>query len=281
MANKYRFLEIDENGKECHRHQIRLIAHHASEWADMTGASTIVGILDKPGLTWWASSLAVKKLGWLNPKETTKTDRILHAQEARGGIVNGNDEDYLALLDDAYKAHSVRLAESAEAGTDLHTLLEEYVKACIYNNESKPMELIDEKNHHVLKFSKFACEHIKRFNWSEAHMYDEDLFIGGISDCGVTMKDGSYAIIDFKSSKEAYFSHFCQIALYHILFEKNGICTKNGDPLSTYVFPISKYYVIPFGAKEFTVYENNNIKELKEAALACVKIYRTKSNFSK
>jgi hypothetical protein len=281
MKNQYRFLSEDEFGKPCHRHQLLV----KDKWVDMTGASTIADVLGKV-LTWWASGRAVETLGWSNPHPKIEgkytivpfQERLEHLKPYYDKIKESSEEDYLELLDEAYKAHSVRLADSAEAGTDLHALLEEYVKQCI-NRGGEPEEY-NANDLRVKEFSNFALEYIKRFIWAEAHMYDEDLFVGGISDCGVEMNDGSYGIIDFKSAKETYFNHFVQIGVYNLLLEKNGLMDKDGVPLKTQVkSPISKYFVIPFGAKEFTVHENTNVEELKKSALSCIQLYRAKANF--
>jgi len=281
MVN-YRFLK-EEKGQECHLHQYR--KDENSNWENMTGASTIVSILDKSGLVWWASGKAVETLGWMHPNpkingkyiKVSMEERLEHLKPYYDKIKSETEEEYLSLLDDAYKAHSVRLGESAEAGTSLHEKLENYVKDCMeYGIEN--VDTVGSVKQ-VKDFEEFTKKYIKRFIWSEAHMYDEDLFVGGISDCGAVMKDGSNAIIDFKSSKEAYFSHFVQISLYNVLFEKNGLVTANGEQLATYVYPISKYFVIPFGASEFTVHENTNIHDLKKCALSCVNLYREKINF--
>ena len=128
--SKYRFLEKDENGNECHRHQILV----KDKWVDATGASTIVGVLDKP-LSWWASGMAVGTLGWLNAKNSKKEERLEHLKPYYEKIKSVTEEEYLELLDEAYKAHSVRLKDSAQAGTDMHGELESYVKACVHNND--------------------------------------------------------------------------------------------------------------------------------------------------
>lgn len=276
MNQTYRFL-TEQNGRPCHLHQIKV----GEEWKNATGASTIVGVLDKP-LTWWASGMAVGKFGWVNPKLSSKEQCLEAAEKALNSLDGITVEQYLDKLDEAYRAHSVRLTDSAEAGTDMHAELESYVKACMYNNEGKPMPLPPHKNTpgYLLEFAAWACADIKRFIWSEAFMYDQDLFVGGISDCGVELSDGSYAIIDFKSSKEAYFNHFCQIGIYNVLLEKNGLVDKHGEPFKIQLDkPISKYLVVPFGAKEFTVHENSNVESLKVAALACISLYRQKAYF--
>lgn len=274
MKTKYRFLS------EKHRHQLFI----NNVWTDITGGSTVVDVLGKV-LTYWAAGLALEKIGWINNKLkidgkyqfTPLEKRLAHLKAIREQQSKLDDKQYLDLLDEAYKAHAVRLVDSAGAGTDMHALLEEYVKQCL-NRGGEPEEYKG-SDVRVKEFSEWAVSDIKRFIWSEAHCYDEDLFVGGISDVGAEMKDGSYVIIDFKSAKEAYFSHFVQVAIYNVLIEKNGLVDKDGKALLKLDKSISKYFIIPFGTKEFTVYENTNVDGLKKAALACIELYKQKSMF--
>ncbi len=288
MQSKYRFLNKDEFGKPCHRHQILV----DGEYKDATGGSSIVDVLKKDGLTYWAAGLAVKTFSGIEDcKLLTKiknkkasTSELLLIQETVKKWLSSNskisEDSYIQLCIDAYFAHTVKLADSADAGTQLHKGLENYVKYCINHNKGEPLPLDDEEDIRVKEFSDFSLEHIKRFIWSEAHMFSEELFLGGISDVGAEMNDGSYAIIDFKSSKEAYFSHFIQASIYNLLIQANGLVNADGESLKVQIDkPISKYIIIPFGAKEFTVHENSNVEELKEAALACIKLYRVKAHF--
>lgn len=112
---------------------------HTLDNVPLTGTSTVVDVLAKP-LTWWASGLAVSKLGWTKAADwkKLKTDiekgddlaRRLTVVEPVFEMIKGMDsKSYLDLLDDAYKAHSVKLDKSAKAGTNLHEILERYVRA--------------------------------------------------------------------------------------------------------------------------------------------------------
>lgn len=277
---KYRF---NDKGNA---HQHLLWSERKQDWEQLTGTTTVLDVLGKV-LTWWASGLAVAKLGWTNSKIKVNgkyeivslEQRLKHLKPIREAQSKLDDKDYLSLLDEAYKAHSVRLDETADAGTDLHAELERYVKLCIETNKGIPIKGLVGFNVNILHFCKWADENVKRFIWSEGYCYDEILFVGGITDCGAEMKDGSYVIIDFKSAKEAYFNHFVQIAIYNLLIEKNGLFNKNGDKLMDFDKEFTKYIVVPFGASKFTIVENTNTKNLKKAGLACVELYRAKSLF--
>ena len=62
-------------------------------------------------------------------------------------------------------------------------------------------------------------EHVEQFLLSEAHCYSERLWVGGITDCVARMKNGKLAVIDFKSSKDAYYGQFVQVAGYALQLE--------------------------------------------------------------
>ena len=291
FRTKYRFNdELDEKGNRKHEHL--LWSERKNEYEQLTGVTTVLDVLGKV-LTWWASGLAVSKLGWTNSKikvdgkyQTTLTEqRLAHLKPIREAQSKLDDKDYLSLLDEAYKAHSVRLDETADVGTDLHAELEKYVKWHMAFNSGKGIETFESQkwSDKTIAFAQWADKNVKRFLWSEGYCYDEILFMGGITDCGVEMKDGTFGIIDFKSAKEAYFNHFVQIAIYDLLMNKNGLFNKDGteydiDGMEDFT-RFTKYFVIPFGAKEFKVEENNKIKGLKDAGIACITLYRQKSIF--
>lgn len=114
---------------------------HTLDDKPLIGTSTIVGVVAKP-LTWWSSGMAVAKLGWTNPK-TTDAETVKSALQMGYDLVKGLSlEEYGKLLGEAYKAHSVKLKDTAEAGTDMHSLLENYVKECIKTSSLAYGEII-------------------------------------------------------------------------------------------------------------------------------------------
>jgi hypothetical protein len=231
---------------------------HTLDGKPLMGTSTVVGVIAKP-LTWWASGLAVSELGWakkLDPRKATKeqvkanvSDRFLKANRMLLDLKEMRTDEYLALLDKAYRAHADVLTKSADKGTDMHAELEKYVKRCI-ENETLVLEGTNSHHAQVKLFAEWAVANVKRFLVSEGHCYSEKLWTGGISDLLFEDKEGRVGIMDFKSSKEAYLSQFMQIAGYDIAISENGLFDENGTLIYKPDRSIGFYAVFPFGMEK-------------------------------
>ena len=261
--SKYRFINEIIDGKKTHCHTLG--------GAPLLGTSSVVGVLAKP-LTWWASGLAVAELGWTNPKFTDKVARLETAHTWRSEIVGMDDEAYLALLDKAYRAHSVKLDKSADSGTDMHSELEKYVKDCLAKNNGLP-SIYEGEVPQVEIFCKWALENVEKFIVSEGYTYSEKLWLGGIVDCVAVLKNGKRAIIDFKSSKEAYVSQFLQVCLYDLQISENGIFDSDGNSMFL-PMKADEYIIFPFGATKVEPSVCSVSDELKQGAGACVTLYK-------
>jgi len=235
--------------------------YHELNGEPLLGTSTVTKVFPKV-LTYWASGLACETMGWVNPKNAPLEARIATIEPVLAEIRGYTPEQYLARLDKAYKAHAQRLTDTAEAGTDLHAILEHYVKTG---------EVKDDK---ILPFVNWAKENVKRYLWSEAHCYSEKLWTGGISDVGAELNTGEYVIIDFKSAKDVYYSQFVQCALYAIQVEENGLFDKDGNQIGKLEKPISGVCVVPFGAKVVEPKFNWDIEELKTSATLATNLYK-------
>lgn len=245
----------------------------------LIGTSTATKIISKP-LTWWAAGMAMATLGWKNGKTTSKEDRLKHAEKFFEELKGLTLEEYVNRLDEGYAAHSKRLKETASDGVDLHAELEGYVKNCLLTNEGKIVMPDKSVSEQVGNFAGWAKDNVKRFIFSEAHCYSEKLWLGGISDCGAELKDGTKAIIDFKSSKEAYFDQFIQCALYDLQFSENGGFDKDGNRLFE-PMQFGRYIIIPFGAKEFAPKERYDVAEFRKTAEATLTLYKHSLNYEK
>jgi hypothetical protein len=253
---------------------------HTFEGKPLCGTSSIMDVLYKP-LTWWASGLACAELGWIKPLDSRKSNkeeinlqqiqREKVAQEFLDKYKTMTPLEYTKLLDKAYRAHTATLNKAATKGTNLHSEAENWVKSVMKGNEIKPHEKI-------LPFVRWAKENVKRFLWSEAHCYSTTLWCGGISDCGVELNNGEYAIIDFKSSKEAYPSSFFQIAGYQLQIEENGLVSSNGKYFKMLEKSITQHIVIPFGANDPKPVFSGDIEGNKEAFKACLFLYKKLNN---
>jgi len=280
----------DKKGKGKHTHLLDL--NDTGEFKKLTGTSSVVDVLGKP-LSWWASGEAVKTLGWVHSKikhngrevgEVPAKDREKAANEILKLIKKENKTAYLARLDAAYKAHSVKLDQSAKAGTDLHAELERFVKW--YMNGKAPSE--ETFSERIIPFIDWSINNVKEFIYSEANCFHEKLWLGGISDVGAILKEhvietsdgqievpeGTRAIIDFKSSKEAYYSQFVQGGGYALQIEENGLFDADGNQTGKIDQPFDAVIIVPFGAE--IVYPDLRMKadEYKEAFTHCLSLYR-------
>ena len=241
---------------------------HILNHRPLTGTSTIVGVLSKP-LTYWASGKACEVFGW-TPTKTDKQERLKAAKEVLEVVYTLTPDKYLAMLDKAYKNHKTSLDKSADKGIDLHAELESYIKDCMAGEP----QTYDQR---IVPFINWATENVKKWLWSEAHCYSEKLWVGGICDAGAIMNDDSVALIDFKSSKAVYTSHWLQCGGYALEIEENGLFDKDGKRIWNDYDPIhiDKLIVVPFGAEVVIPVENKvNIKLYKEGFKNAVGLYR-------
>ncbi len=259
---------------------------HLLDGKPLIGTSSMASVLAKP-LTWWASGLACAKFGWINKKDEngkfrTLDERLQTAFKMWKKISGMSNEEYLDLLDDAYKAHSVKLSSSAEAGTDMHSVMEEYVKYCIEKNEGLPfagykssfVNVSDSNKEKLQILVDWSVQKVKRFIGSEDNCYSRVLWLGGVVDCVYEDMDGKYVILDFKSSKEVYLSQFWQAVGYAIQLEENGAFTSDGVLKYKLDKPISYVAVLPFGMKEPEVFYNEDMSGGKDAVVSMLTLYK-------
>lgn len=261
-TKKYRF--IDE-GK---------VHVHTLDGQPLYGTSTIVGILAKT-LTWWASGMAVGTLGW-SATQADPVARLAKATEALEGIKQLDPKDYLKRLDTAYKAHNEKKKDSAEAGTDMHAELEKYVKTAMSKGGSPFVS--DDLLPQVNKFARWAQLNIEKFLFAEGHTYSEEHWVGGIVDCGALMKDGRMAILDFKSSKEVYYSQMVQVAGYAVQVEEKGIFNAQGTQLLP-PMKIDELVVVALGNEEIKTRAAQNVEGFKTAFIGALENYKLSKSF--
>lgn len=271
-ASEPRYEYIDENKKHLHTYNKK----------PLLGTSTVVGVIAKP-LTWWASGLACEKFGWMNKGNAQKgwakkEERLASALLMQNKIKMMSMDEYLELLDEAYKAHNVKLDTSATAGTDMHAELEKYVKLMISDQAGQPMLMNGYENNAVEQFAIWSIENVAEFLYSEANCYSERLWVGGISDVGARLKDGRHVIIDFKSSKEAYTSQFIQCAGYAIQLEENNILDSTGYVQRIVDWKFDGVIIFPFGADKVEPQAKWNMEELKQGFESAVTLYKLTNN---
>ncbi len=240
------------------------------------GTSTVVGILNKP-LAFWAAGMAVATLGWT----ATQSDPAMRLEVATVALRDIKDltpESYLKRLDLAYKAHNEKKKDSATAGTDMHALLEEYVKSCVETNKGIPLAHSVGETEQVSAFVDYSLQNIEQFLFSEGHTYSEKHWLGGIVDAGAKMKNGNVALLDFKSSKEAYYSQVVQIAGYSIQIAEKGILSPTGAQILP-PMEVQELIVVPFGTMPIQPFSATNVVGFQEAFIGCLQNYKLSKAF--
>lgn len=250
---------------------------HTLDSKPLIGTSSMASVLSKPGLTYWAAGLSMGYFGWTNKGNiksgwVPKDNRLSIAKSYREKVSAMSDDEYLSYIDLAYIAHTKKLKDAAKDGTDMHEVMENYVKACIEKNGGKPIQEKTE-NPKLQFFADWALMNVKKFLWSEMHCYSRALWLGGISDCGYEDNEGKIVILDFKSSKDVYLSQFWQCIGYAIQIEENGGFTPGGDKILEQV-KIDYVAVLPFGMETPEVKFYYDMKGGAEAIKAMLLLHR-------
>lgn len=242
---------------------------HTYDGAPLRGTSSVGDIIAKT-LHWWSAELAAVtclEAGEHIPtirEEYLAVSKLPYLQKKAG--IKALEDKY-PIFKKARWAHDEVKNNSADKGTDMHAELERYVKNCIKDNQGKPflVETGEDVHKAVVLFSIHAVDEVEKFLWSEGHCYstDPELWVGGISDCGALLKNGKGAIYDFKSSKDAYFSHFLQATLYGMQIKENGVVDKNGNLVLRLDKPIGAVCVVPFGSEDPTPQVRYDIDDLE------------------
>lgn len=280
--NRYKFINEDRQ----HLHTL--------DQKPLIGTSTATKIIggDKTGgLIWWASGMAIGKLGWITPKikdatgkvigQVSLAERVDSAAVLKAVIEDMSPREYLDLLDEAYKAHDTKKKDSGMKGTDRHEILEIYVKKCITENKGIPLAHDTEEEKGISDFKDWAMKNIKKFLWSELHCFNEELWTGGIADVGWEDMQGRIIAGDFKSSKEAYFDQVVQIAGYDLEITHSGGLTPNGDKIFDLPQPIMGYCVIPFGGETLNPEMFWDVERYKKDFVSATSLHKSLTNFKK
>ena len=209
----------------------------------LTGTSSVGNVLSK-NLVWWAAELSA--IECLETGEKIPTIR----EEYMKAASNPNKKQAIDALQKKYPifkkarfAHFDKKNKAATEGTNLHAELERFVKSQMGIMQEMSLELLPK----IQSFVVWAKVNVKRFLWSEAHCYSEKLWVGGITDAGAEMNDGRIAVIDFKSSKEAYPNQFIQAAGYALQIDENGLFDAFGKRSKKLDKKINSLIIVPFG----------------------------------
>lgn len=98
-------------------------------------------------------------------------------------------------------------------GTEIHNIIEDI------NLGKKPV--INELHRkHVIQYLKWHKEHVKSVIALEQFVYDEELGYAGTLDMIAELRDGSVAMIDFKTSNNMMKTYYLQLAAYREAYRR-------------------------------------------------------------
>jgi hypothetical protein len=232
----YRFQEKN------HLHQLEV----DGEWKNLTGCTTILGVIAKPALIQWAANMA--------------TDYMRKWWEDGADLGK-----FIDVLAEARTAHCKKKKDAGTYGTQTHSEIENIIKFTIENSgDLGRWEVDPEDNQSIKNFLEWTKTNKVKFLESEKNIYSEKLWIGGIVDfiCEI---DGKIWIGDIKTSGSGiYPEHFWQCAGYDLMLKDMGL------------YPEIAGYLILNLKESGEVLEKRSVsnEENKEAFLSCLKIYR-------
>jgi len=217
----------------------------------MSGVTTVLGVLAKPALIGWAARMAVEYI-----KESTKVED--------GFTESFEEAEWESILDLAKNAHAQKRDKAADRGTDVHALVEEYVKECIEEHSGYPRVGFPDKSDKMFyAFVEWAQDNNIKFIASEKKIFSKKLFCAGTVDL-VFEKDGRKYVGDVKTMKKLWDrTPFFQCAGYMLMLEEMG---EKFD--GSCIINISKE------TNKLTAYYTENHDRDKECFLAALKLYR-------
>jgi hypothetical protein len=162
----------------------------------MLGCTSVLGVIAKPALVPWAAKMATEYIS-------------ANCDFVKEDVAEGNDGYFKvreADLSEAKSAHRKKKEDAADKGTDLHALVEEYVKWCIELGGNAQMPIVA---HYVERwaplqfFIEWAQKQEIRFIATEQRLYSKSLWVAGTCDL-IFEKGGKRFVGDIKTYKKIW-----------------------------------------------------------------------------
>lgn len=258
----------------CDKYTFDERAHkHYINGREVTGTTTIVGVIDKPALVKWAVKVSFEVMLKLLKKRFKE-------------ILTLNKKQFEALvletIDEAKKEPENRKKEAGRFGTIVHAICEHFNltgEVLSPYDERLPEDIpplvatftakqLDKAVALVGEYVEWFRENKVEVVAAEQNVFSETYFVGGIFDM-ILRIDGKLYIADFKTSSGVYPSQFVQMGGYQLQLEEMA---ERGyiDGLDT-----QGYIVIHLPRKgKMTVHRKEEVDIYRRAFRACVYIYR-------
>lgn len=215
------------------------------------GTTSIVGIINKPQLMYWAVNQAVDFLR-INLAPGKSYDEI----ELKG------------LLDDAKYQHSKSKNKAGDVGTMIHDWISEFLKAGMAKKPLPKKPVNPEMRNAVDSFLDWTKKHKVKFLSSERRIFSKKYNYAGTLDAEAKI-DGKLYVVDFKTSNAIYPEYFLQTSAYQQARQEEGKKKYAGS----FIIRLSKKDKQK-GIEAFEARESKDFKLNIKTFLACLDVYK-------
>lgn len=216
------------------------------------GVTSITGVLDKPGLKYWAVNKAIE---------------FLYANLVAGRSLD--EVQIKNLLETARREHTASKDKAADVGTLIHKWISDYIAAAV-KKETLPVRPVNpEMKNAVDGFFKWAKENKVKILKSEQKIYHTKYRYAGTLDLEAIV-NGKRTVVDIKTGSALYPEAFLQASAYLTAREKE---TGESYPGGVIILRLSK----EDKAKKVEAFEARKDEDVKthfNCFLCCLGIYR-------
>jgi len=223
------------------------------------GVTSIIGVLDKPALMYWAVNMAVDFLG--------------------ANIIPGKSYDEVeikTLLEDARKAHRIKKDKTADVGTMIHDWIEKYIKARMEKKPVPKRPINKEMKNAIDGFFNWARKNKVKLINCEQKIYSKKYKYAGTYDLEA-MVDGKRTIIDFKTGKAIYPEMFLQASAY-LQAREEEIGERYDGGVAIVRLSQENKEITPFEVKQIN---REEVEKLIKVFRCCLGIYVWKMNLKR
>jgi len=178
-----------------------------TEWERVPSVTTILNIFHKPALVWWGMQMGARGIAETYQELQGQTnDGVLSPVEAALGNpdLDAAQDSLIALLTEHKRTVNHVTRSAADRGTSVHDDLQAYAQL--------GAEFEDKTGWHEAAH-KFLSEQQPQFRRSEVIVGSWDNRWAGTPDALVYIGDDLW-LIDYKTSKRVYETHYAQLAFY-------------------------------------------------------------------
>jgi len=211
------------------------------------GVSSIVSIIDKPALMYWAVNQCIDNL-----------KGIWEAGKSYDEI------EIIKALETAKNIHTEKKNQSATIGELAHKWIENYIKSKIEGKEPPAPPLNEQLKNSIDAFLKWEKENNVEWLESERKIYSKKYDYAGTLDAEAIVNN-ELSIIDFKTSQGIYDEYLLQVSAYLYAREEE---TKK-DYKNIYIVRIGKN-----GDLETKKIKDKELKDCFKAFIGCLEVYK-------